>query len=129
MKNVHSRRYLLLMLKGSLYLVINLLVVILVLYGTFYTCRQGYNFCYGIFGPVVAEEAPGQDKIFEVRDGDGMPDVARRLEEEGIITDRYAFYIRTRLMDADKTILKSGVYTLNTSMDYATIITQVTFKE
>ncbi len=117
------------MLKGSLYLVVNLLVVILVLYGTFYTCHKGYNFCYGIFGPVVAEEAPGQDKIFEVKDGDGMPDVAKRLEDEGIITDRYAFYIRTRLMDADKTILKAGVYTLNTSMDYATIINQVTFKE
>lgn len=129
MKNVHSRKYLLLMLKGSLYFAVNLLVVILVLYGTFYTCRKGYNFCYGIFGPVVAEEAPGRDKVFEVRDGDGMPDVAKRLEEEGIITDRYAFYIRTRLMDADKTILKAGVYTLNTSMDYATIINQITFKE
>lgn len=78
---------------------------------------------------MVAEEAPGQDKLFEVRDGDSMPDVARRLEEEGIITDRYAFYIRTRLMDADKTILKAGVYTLNTSMDYAVIINQITFKE
>lgn len=129
MKNVNSRRYLLLMLKGSLYLVINLLLVILVLYGAFYTCRQGYNFCYGITGPVVAEEAPGQDRIFEVKDGDGMADVARKLEEEGIITDRYAFYIRTKLMDADKTILKAGVYTLNTSMDYVTIINQITFKE
>jgi len=130
LKNVHnSRRYLLLMLKGSLYLVVNLLVIILILYGTFYTCQQGYNFCYGIFGPVVAEETPGQDKVFEVRDGDGMPDVAKRLEEEGIIKDRYAFYIRTRLMDEDKTILKTGVYTLNTSMDYVTIINQITFKE
>lgn len=58
-----------------------------------------------------------------------MPDVAKRLEEEGIIKDRYAFYIRTRLMDEDKTILKAGVYTLNTSMDYVTIINQITFKE
>ena len=117
------------MLKGSLYLVVNILVVLVVLYGTFYICRQGYNFCYGIFGPVVMEEAPGQDRVFEVRDGDGMLDVAIRLEEEGIITDRYAFYIRTKLMDADKTILRAGVYTLNTSMDYTIIINQLTFKE
>ena len=58
-----------------------------------------------------------------------MFDVATRLKEDNIITDNYAFYIRTKLMDTDKTILKTGVYTLNTSMDYETIINMLTFKE
>jgi len=123
-----SRRYMLVLLRGSLYIIVNILLVIVVCYGTFYMCRQGYNFCYGIFGPVVAEEAPGQDIAFEVQDGDDMSDVAKRLKEDNIITSRFAFYIRTRLMDEDKTILKAGVYTLNTSMDYDTIIKQITFK-
>lgn len=126
--NGNIRKYMLVLLRGSLYLVVNILIVIVVLYGTFYMCRYGYNFCYGITGPVVVEKAPGQDKSFEVRDGDDMSDVAKRLKEYNIITDRYAFYIRTKLMDKDKTILKAGVYTLNTSMDYQTIINQITFK-
>ncbi|MFG6395293.1 MAG: endolytic transglycosylase MltG [Lachnospiraceae bacterium] len=129
MRNVQSIKYILLMLKRSLYIVINILVIIVVVYSTFYLCLQGYNFCYGIYGPVVVEEAPGQDIVFEVRDGDSMADVSKRLMDEGIISDKYAFYIRTKLMDTDKTILKAGVYTLNTSMDYGTIINQITFKE
>lgn len=129
MRNVQSIKYILLMFKRSLYIVINILVIIVVVYGTFYLCLQGYNFCYGIYGPVVVEEAPGQDIVFEVRDGDSMADVSKRLMDEGIISDKYAFYIRTKLMDTDKTILKAGVYTLNTSMDYGTIINQITFKE
>jgi len=129
LKNIQKSRYMLLMLRRSLYIVVNILVVIVAAYGTFYICQRAYNFCYGISGPVVKEEAPGQDIIFEVRGMDSMSSVAKRLEEEGIITDRYAFYIRTKLMDANKTILKAGVYTLNTSMDYGTIISQITFKE
>lgn len=129
MKNVQSIKYILLIFKRSLYIVVNILVIIVTACGTFYLCRQGYNFCYGIYGPVVVEEAPGQDIVFEVRDGDNMAGVAKRLMEEGIISDKYAFYIRTKLMDTDKTILKAGVYTLNTSMDYGTIINQITFKE
>ena len=129
MKNAQRSKYILLMLKRSLYLVVNILVVIVAVYSTFYICNKAYNFCYSISGPVVREEAPGQDKVFEVRGVDNMSSVAKRLEEEGIITDRYAFYIRTKLMDTNKTILKAGVYTLNTSMDYGTIISQITFKE
>ncbi len=128
-QNVQSRKYVLLLLRGSLYLLVNIMLVIVIIYGTFYMCHSGYNFCYGIFGPVVVEEPPGSDKEFEVRDSDDMFDVATRLKEDNIITDNYAFYIRTKLMDTDKTILKTGVYTLNTSMDYETIINMLTFKE
>lgn len=124
-----KNKYVLLFLRGSLYLLVNILIVIVVCYGAFYMCRFGYDFCYGIFGPVVVEEAPGQDKYFEVEVDDNMFDVSGRLKDDNIITNRYAFYIRTRLMDSDKTILKPGEYVLNTSMDYETIINQLTLSE
>ncbi len=122
LQNTDSRENMLFLLRGSLYLIVNSLLLIIVVYGTSYLCRFGYNFCYSIFGPVVAEEAPGQDKIFEVRDGDDMSDVAKKLNEAGIIKNRFAFYIKTQLMDKDKVVLKVGKYILNTSMDYDTII-------
>lgn len=129
LQKTNSRKNMLFLLRGSLYLIVNSLILIVVFYGTFYLCRSGYNFCYGIFGPVVVEEPPGQDKIFKVSDGDDMSGVAKRLKENGIITDSLAFYIRTKLMDEDEIILRADTYTLNTSMDYETIIDQITFKE
>lgn len=117
------------LLRKSLYCIVNSLILIVICYGTFYLCRSGYNFCYGIFGHVVVEEPPGQDKSFEVKDGDNMSDVSKRLEEENIITNSLAFYMRTQLMDKDKIILRADMYTLNTSMDYETIIDQITFRE
>ncbi|HBA96509.1 MAG TPA: hypothetical protein DCZ23_00215 [Lachnospiraceae bacterium] len=129
LQKTDSRKNILLLLRGSLYVIVNSLLIITIFYGTFYLCRSGYNFCYGIFGPVVAEEPPGQDRIFEVRPEDDMSDVAKRLKADNIIVNRFAFYTKTKLMDEDKVILKAGIYTLNTSMDYETIIDQITFKE
>lgn len=124
--NTDSRENMLFLLRGSLYLIVNSLILIIVVYGTFYMCRLGYNFCYSIFGPVVAEEAPGKDKVFEVSASDDMSDVAKRLKEDGIITNSFAFYIKTQLMDEDKVVLRADKYTLNTSMDYDTIIDCIT---
>lgn len=115
--------------RRSLYIIVNSLLLILILYGTFHLCRLGYNFCYSIFGPVAAEEPPGQDKIFEVKNSDNMSDVAKRLKDDNIITNSFAFYIKTQLMDKDKLILRADKYTLNTSMNYETIIDQITSKE
>ncbi len=129
LQKTDNRKNMLFLLRGSLSLIVNSLILIVVFYGTFYLCHSGYNFCYEIFGPVVAEEPPGQDKVFEVKDGDDMYGVAKRLEKDGIITNSAAFYIRTKLMDEDKIILRADIYTLNTSMDYETIIDQITFKE
>ncbi len=119
-------KYLLVVLKKSLYLIVNVLIAVVACYGVFSLCRFGYRFCYDIFGPVVLEAAPGSDRSFTVDEGDNMADVAKRLEDENIIANGRAFYIRTRFMDSEKTALKPGNYTLNTSMDYEDIINELT---
>lgn len=126
---IKRKGYILYVLRCGLYFLLNIMLVVVIFYGVFCLCRYGYNFCYGIFGPVVAEEPPGQDKYFEVDSGEDVFNIAERLKDEGIITDKYAFYIRTRLLDADKVIIKPGEYILNTSMDYETIIKMLTFNE
>ena len=126
---ITKKGYILYAFRSSLYFILNIMLVIVIFYGVFCLCRYGYNFCYGIFGPVVVEEPPGQDKYFEVDIGEDLFDIAERLKDEGIITDKYAFYVRMRLLDADRLMIKSGEYILNTSMDYDTIIKMLTFNE
>lgn len=120
-------QYALSALRGALYVLVNVLLVFVVIYGTVIFCKKGYTFCYEIFGSVVVEEAPGTDVDFEVDSSDTIDTVADRLYKNRIIVNRQTFYIRTRFMEPDELELKPGKYTLNTSMDYETILKQLTF--
>lgn len=113
-------------LRLLLALCVNLLLMVLVIYGIGTACRQGYHFCYEIFGAVVMEDAPGTEQNFLVTEADTMWDVAGRLEREDLIVNRYSFYIRTKLMDPETVALHPGEYVLNTSMTYEEIINQLT---
>lgn len=107
-------------------MLVHLLIIILLVYTIIWACGSAYGFCYEIFGAVVVEEAPGQDIKFIVNENDKMWEVAQNLESEGIIINKYSFFIRMRLMDSDSLIMQSGNYMLNTSMDYETIIDTLT---
>ena len=111
--------------KGILVLV-EILIVILFTFMIFHMCRICYDLCYEIYGPVVVEEAPGTDREFEVNNNESMYKVSERLYKDGLIVNRYSFYIRTKLMDKDEVKLKPGIYTLNTSMDYEEILDMLT---
>lgn len=113
-------------LRYILSLCVNVLILILVVYTIGQLCISGYDFCYEIFGSVVMEEAPGSDREFVVEYGETMYEVSERLENEGLIVNRYSFYLRTQFMDSEDVILKPGNYVLNTSMDYKEIIDQLT---
>ncbi len=113
-------------LRFLLALCVNLMVSILIIYGIGAACMQGYHFCYEIFGSVVVEDAPGTEQSFRVMEADNMWETAVRLEQDGLIVNRYSFYLRTRLMDEKAVVLKPGEYVLNTSMTYEEIINQLT---
>lgn len=113
-------------LRYLLSLCVNVLIMILVVYTIGQICIRGYHFCYEIFGSVVVEDAPGSDREFVVDYGETMYEVSERLEEDGLIVNRYSFYLRTQFMEEEDVVLKPGSYVLNTSMDYKEIIDQLT---
>lgn len=100
----------------------------LLLYATVFICQKGYQFCYEIFGSVVAAEAPGEEIAFQVEATDTMKSVSKRLEKKGLVVNQYSFFMRTKLMDSKKVTLRPGIYLLNTHMDYEDIINQLTVK-
>ena len=87
---------------------------------------QCFSICFEIYGPVVVEKAPGTDIRFSISKDESMHKVAKELYDDGLIVNRYSFYIRTMLMDRDEMKLKPGDYILNTSMDYEEILDMLT---
>lgn len=102
------------------------IVYALLLYGIITLCQRGYRFCYEVFGPTAVQEESGEERAFQVKQGDTMRSVSRRLKEEGLIVNKDSFYMRTKLTKSDKMELRPGVYLLRPDMDYEEIINRLT---
>lgn len=108
------------------YICLNILMIATVLFGTFKLCSLSYHSCYEIFGSVSPEKSPGQNKDFEINVSDDLFAVSSRLEQNGLIANKYTFMARVKLLNAEKMVLHPGKYTLNTSMDYENVIDRLT---
>ncbi len=93
----------------------SVMVVLLIVYGAVNLCRVGYDYGYRLFTEPAVDEAPGVDMMVQVKADMSASDIARTLEEKGLVRDSSLFYIQMKLSSFDKKI-KPGVYTLNTSM-------------
>ena len=90
--------------------------------------KKAYDFGFRIFteGPVA--EAPGRDIIMSVDSGEGLTDVAKKLEEKGITGDWMLFFIQAKLSEY-KGSIDPGTYTLNNSMTTEDIMAVLTKAE
>jgi len=93
----------------SLKMIVAVLVVVLLIN----VGQHAYQFGLQVFAPVPISQEPGTDMIVIVEEGDSDMDVAKRLENKGLITDALVFYIQAKLYEAE---FYAGTYTLNTSM-------------
>lgn len=105
---------------------LNILFYFFVIFGTIQLCQVVYEYSYQIFGEVRAEEAPGQDMTVEIRDGEGTMQLAVRLENKGLVVNRYTFYLRAKLSTNSKRPILPGSYRLNTSMTYQELLEVIT---
>lgn len=94
----------------------------MVVFGGVELCRNGYSFAYEILGECAMETPPGQDKIFMVAASQDDFDIAENLASQGLVNNKYSFYLRMQLRKEENRSLKTGVYTLNTSMSYDDIL-------
>ncbi len=108
--------------RTMLIIILNIIFYGLVVFGGVKLCQAGYSFAYDTMGDTSAELPPGQDKPFTVRESQDEYSVAESLEEQKLIKNKYSFYLRMKLQKDNKTSLKPGSYTLNTSMTYGEIL-------
>ena len=75
------------MLNSARYLLaicVNILVLVLILYGVSRVCICGYHFCYAVFGTVTVDQGKGQEKVFQVETNRSMYEVADKLQKTGV---------------------------------------------
>lgn len=104
----------------------NILFYTVIIIAVFRLCSVVYDFSYEIFGDVRVEAAPGRDMAIEVRTGEGTMGLSKKLENKGIINDRYTFYVRAKLSTGSRRPILPGSYKLNTSMNYDEILSVIT---
>lgn len=109
-----------------LHLILNVIFYVIVIFILVRACTYSYNFAYEIFGSVRVEQAPGTDRVVEVKKGESTMDLATALELKNLVVNKYSFYLRTKLTDQ---VIIPGTYTLNSSMDYDEILKIITKHE
>ena len=88
------------------------IIIILVVYRL---AMYSYHLGYRVFSDVAKEAEPCRDITIAVDTQDSTMDVARTLENRGLIDDARVFFLQEMLSEYHGKI-QPGVYTLNTSM-------------
>ena len=94
-------------------------IVFLLLQGV----TRAYSYGHGLLYEHAMEAEPGTDISFVISTGDTRREIAENLEEAGLIDNRQAFLLQSRLYKAD---FEPGEYSLNTSMTAEEIIKYLT---
>jgi len=74
---------------------------------------KGYQFGHAIFAPEAVDAEPGIVKEIVIAEGESLSDVAKKLEEEGLISDRFAMMVQAKFYEYE---VRPGAYELSTSM-------------
>ncbi|MCR5722659.1 MAG: endolytic transglycosylase MltG [Lachnospiraceae bacterium] len=74
-----------------------------------------YDFGYRVFTEAPISPTPGRDVTVSYTEGKSFKDLAKNLEEKGLVRD-YKLAMVQMYVSAYKNTIKPGAYTLNTSM-------------
>lgn len=77
---------------------------------------SAYDFGYQIFADVPVSEGEGRTVSVVVSEGQSSKELAKQLEQKGLIKDAKVFYVQERLSEY-KDLLKPGTYELSTAMN------------
>lgn len=111
--------------RGVLIFILNVIIYGLVILGIVYACKGTYSFAHEVFGDVMAEDPPGRDIVFTIKDFEDPLTISRNLEEYGIVSNAYSFYIRFKLSLGDNIVVVAGDHNLNTNMTYEEILNEI----
>lgn len=94
---------------------ISVIVILLVVYFGVKIAATGYDFGYRVFTETAVDSAPGRDTLIQIKEDMSEYDIAKLLEERGMVRDAKLFYIQLKLsVYSGKEV--PGVYTVNSSM-------------
>ena len=108
---------------GILTIGIAVIFYAVVVYGIKKAAGYSYDFSYQLFGNVSVEAAPGRDVKITILKGESSMNIASKLEDAKLVTNKYSFYVKLKLKDYE---IMPGTFVLNTSMTYNEILAIIT---
>lgn len=81
--------------------------------------KKGYEFGREIFCPASMTGEPGVEKQVTIGEDNSPSEIARALEENGLIGSRLIFLVQARLFETE---FQPGTYVLSTAMDSREIL-------
>lgn len=90
-------------------------IFVAVVLGIVYLGQTTYHYTHEVFNDEAFEEAPGRDVVIKVSEEVSGKQLAKVLEENGLIENAVVFQIQMKMADFSGTV-KAGNYKLNTSM-------------
>ena len=85
--------------------------------------QYAYSFAYDVFGEETMAEEPGREVEVKIMQGESTMSVAEKLERNRLINNRYAFYVKAKLLGAN---IMPGTFLLKDSMTYEEILDTIT---
>ena len=75
-----------------------------------------FDFGYRVFAEQPVDKEPGRDVTVEIKSGMSDRDIAKMLEQKGVIRDANIFFVQVKI-SAYSGKMYPGTYTVNTSME------------
>lgn len=97
-------------------MIVRIVVAAAIIAAVFKLAISAYDFGYQIFADVPMSEGSGRTVSVVVSEGQSSRELAKMLEQKGLIKDANVFYIQEQLSDY-KDMIKPGTYELSTAMN------------
>lgn len=101
--------------------IIKVLVIAAAIILTFKAATKAYDFGYRVFADEPVSAAGGRTITVGIAEDADIKDIAKMLEEKGLISD-YRLFIVQELLSAKHNKLQSGIYDLSTDMTAAEML-------
>lgn len=97
--------------------IIKIVVAAVIIVAVFRLAVYAYDFGFQVFADAPLSEGEGRTVSVVVSEGLGNRELAKMLEQKGLVKDANVFYIYDLLSDYRKKELKPGTYELSTAMN------------
>ncbi len=98
-------------------MIIKIVVAVVIIVAVFRLAVYAYDFGYKVFADVPVSDGEGRIVSVVISEGLGNRELAKMLEQKGLVDDANVFYIYELLSDYRKKELKPGTYELSTAMN------------
>ncbi len=94
---------------------LKVLILVVAMILIFKSASKAYDFGYRVFADEPMSVTGGRTITVGIAEGEDIKDIAKMLEEKGLISD-YRLFIVQELLSAQHNKIQPGIYDLNTGM-------------